>query len=638
MNNNAIPDSSSASTKDQISVLDVLHTLPEPLLLTDHHWRITQANAASGRAFNLDTAQLIGMPIWELWPASSKEAMARALAATPAEAVSTLQANPLRTSASDWRLRVQGHNWGWSIQLMEPKAVTASGVDSALLHKALDRLNDIVIITDAGGVDTPYPRIVYVNDAFERRTGFTREEAIGETPRMLQGPLTQRAALNQIREALKQWQPVRCELINYTKAGTPFWLELDIVPMADATGWYTHWVAIERDATDRKSKEELAQRTQRLDAVAQLSAGLAHDFNNVLTVTLGYAELLVQRLAAQPSLHGMANEISRAARRGSELTSRLLTFAQRTALRTELQDVNKIVDAIREVLRRTLDARIVIDIQQEPDLWPTMVDSSQLENTLLYLALNARDAMPKGGQLRIETANVTLRHEQFPHEIEAVSGDFVMLTMSDTGCGIAPEHINQVFEPFYTTKAKGTGAGMGLSMVYGFLRQSGGHIKLASEPGAGTRVSLYLARKAEAQGTVTLQPQESPVKTILLVEDDEFVRRYAEGLLRNLGFRVITAADGPSALMVLKELSQLSLLFTDIVMPGGMFGGELVDAVRSLRPDLPVLLTTGYSETEITGHGPLPANAPVLRKPYSPQQLAEAVERCLSPSGASATT
>ena len=179
MNNNAIPDSSSASTKDQISVLDVLHTLPEPLLLTDHHWRITQANAASGRAFNLDTAQLIGMPIWELWPASSKEAMARALAATPAEAVSTLQANPLRTSASDWRLRVQGHNWGWSIQLMEPKAVTASGVDSALLHKALDRLNDIVIITDAGGVDTPYPRIVYVNDAFERRTGFTRAEAIG---------------------------------------------------------------------------------------------------------------------------------------------------------------------------------------------------------------------------------------------------------------------------------------------------------------------------------------------------------------------------------------------------------------------------------------------------------------------------
>jgi CheY-like chemotaxis protein len=246
--------------------------------------------------------------------------------------------------------------------------------------------------------------------------------------------------------------------------------------------------------------------------------------------------------------------------------------------------------------------------------------------------------MPKGGQLRIETANVTLRHEQFPHEIEAVSGDFVMLSVSDTGCGIAAEHINQVFEPFYTTKAKGTGAGMGLSMVYGFLRQSGGHIKLASEPGAGTRVSLYLARKAEAQGTVTLQPQESPVKTILLVEDDEFVRRYAEGLLRNLGFRVITAADGPSALMVLKELSQLSLLFTDIVMPGGMFGGELVDAVRSLRPDLPVLLSTGYSETEITGHGPLPANAPVLRKPYSPQQLAEAVERCLSPSGASATT
>ncbi|NBQ89795.1 MAG: PAS domain-containing protein, partial [Betaproteobacteria bacterium] len=310
---------------------------------------------------------------------------------------------------------------------------------SPLLQRALDRLNDIVIITTAAGVDAPQPKILYVNDAFERRTGYTREEALGNTPRMLQGELTQRPVLDTIRAALLRWEPVRCELINYTKAGQPFWLELDIVPLADDSGWYTHWVAIERDATDRKAREALAERSQRLDAVDQLSGGIAHDFNNVLTVAMGYAELLTQALGEQPLLSQMAAQITDAARRGSELTQRLLAFARRAPLQPARVDLPALLGEFRETLGRTLNQDITVRMHFDNDLSPCLIDALHLQNALLYLALNARDAMPAGGELQIAARNVRLADEQFADSVGTVSGDFVQLSLTDTGCGISPQ-------------------------------------------------------------------------------------------------------------------------------------------------------------------------------------------------------
>jgi signal transduction histidine kinase/CheY-like chemotaxis protein len=376
------------------------------------------------------------------------------------------------------------------------------------------------------------------------------------------------------------------------------------------------------------------QQSQRLEAVGQLTGGVAHDFNNLLTVVMGNAELLVEQSDNRPEQRMLAEMIVQAAQRGAALTQQLLAFARKQALSPKALDVNQLIAGMDSMLRRSLGEHIEIELIRAAGLWPAMVDQGQLENALLNLCLNARDAMLGGGRLTIETANTVLDQAYADSRLDVKPGQYVMLAVSDTGGGIAPEHLEQVFQPFFTTKEKGKGTGLGLAMVYGFVKQSAGHVNIYSELGHGTVVKLYLPRALGASVT-SPEPVDHlmPVggqETILVVEDDDMVRRYACQQLRSMGYRVIEVDNGSSALALIEQRPDVDLLFTDVVMPGGMNGRALADAARQLRPTLRVLYTSGYTENAIVHHGRLDPGVQLLAKPYRLVDLSRAIRSALA--------
>ena len=388
-----------------------------------------------------------------------------------------------------------------------------------------------------------------------------------------------------------------------------------------------------QDISERLELEEQLRRAQRLESVGQLTGGVAHDFNNLLTVILGNAEVLAEDLADSPQLGVMAQVVMEAAQRGAELTQRLLAFARKQALVPQAVDVNQLVAGMSAMLRRTLGEHIRIAFAPAPDLWPALVDPAQLDNTLLNLCLNARDAMPQGGRLLIETGNVQLDAADAQGQPDVQPGPYVMLEVSDTGTGIPPELLGRVFEPFFTTKEKGKGTGLGLAMTYGFVKQSGGHVSIESRPGQGTTVRLYLPRAAEAaalrgDGAAKGDRSLGGMETILLVEDDELVRRYAQAQLAALGYRVLHAEDGQQALRLLQGGEPVDLLFTDVVMPG-MSGRELAQQALAQRPRLRVLYTSGYTEDAIVHEGRLEPGVRLLAKPYRRDELARSIRGLL---------
>ncbi|MDB5985774.1 MAG: hybrid sensor histidine kinase/response regulator [Nevskia sp.] len=500
-----------------------------------------------------------------------------------------------------------------------------------LLETAIDRLSDIVLITEAEPIEEPGPRIVFVNDAFERRTGYRREDVIGKSPRLLQGPATQRDELDRVGAALKRRQPVRAELINYTRSGEPFWLEMDIVPITDDSGGCTHWVAVERDITERKRTEENRRQSQQLEALGQLTGGVAHDFNNLLTVIQGNAELLSEQLRSQPPQRKLAEQIGQAAQRSADLTRRLLAFARKQLLAPRAVNLNHLLTEMEPLLRRTLGGHIEIELVCGDGLWTTLVDPGQLESAVLNLCINARDAMPAGGRLVIETRNLQIDAAHAARYGELGVGAFVSLVVSDQGSGISVAHLPHVFEPFFTTKEQGKGTGLGLAMAYGFVKQSHGHIAIESESGKGTRVSIYLPQVAD------VEPQQTPVQEpaigrgqlVLLVEDDNMVRAYARGQLLTLGYRVVEAACGADALALLQQDSSIDLLFTDLAMPGGMSGVALAAAARCLRPALPVLYTSGFAADTVADAGRPDPDMLLLPKPYRRGELAHKLSQAL---------
>lgn len=373
--------------------------------------------------------------------------------------------------------------------------------------------------------------------------------------------------------------------------------------------------------------------SQRLEAIGQLTGGVAHDFNNLLTVVLGNAELLAEQSRGDPLREPLARMIVEAGQRGASLTQQLLAFARKQPLAPSAVDMNQLVAGMDALLRRTLGEHIEIEVVRGAGLWPAMVDAAQLESALLNLCLNARDAMPGGGKLTLETANAAFDAAYARQHADLTAGQYVMLAVSDTGSGIPAQHLARVFEPFFTTKAKGKGTGLGLAMVYGFMKQSAGHVTIYSEPGHGTTVKLYLPRSHGA-GAPAAPPASEPVlrgaaETVLVVEDDDAVRQLACRELRALGYRVLDAASGAAALALLHGGARVDLLFTDVVMPGGMSGRELADAACALRPALRVLYTSGYTENAIVHHGRLDPGVQLLPKPYRRADLARAVREAL---------
>ncbi|OOG23690.1 hypothetical protein B1C78_10410 [Thioalkalivibrio denitrificans] len=373
--------------------------------------------------------------------------------------------------------------------------------------------------------------------------------------------------------------------------------------------------------------------SDRLSAIGQLTGGVAHDFNNLLTVIIGNAELLQLRMDRDDTLRGLVDMIGSAAQRGAELTQRLLAFSRHQVLEPRIIDANAHLEGITDLLQRALGEHIEIRFVLTPDLWPAMVDPGQLENALLNLCINARDAMGDGGFLTIETANAVLDEHYADTHMEVNPGEYVLLSVTDTGEGIAPEILDKVFEPFFTTKGAERGTGLGLSMVHGFVKQSGGQISIYSEPGHGTTVRLYLPRAAhtdmkDAAATTDAGTRRGD-EIILLVEDDRLVRRYAQEQLSALGYTVLVATNAHEALGVLHEHLNVDLLFTDVVMPGGMNGRELADAARALHPDIRVLYTSGYTQNAIVHQGRLDTGVLLLAKPYRQADLARKVREAL---------
>ncbi|WP_082649835.1 PAS domain S-box protein [Bradyrhizobium lablabi] len=391
---------------------------------------------------------------------------------------------------------------------------------------------------------------------------------------------------------------------------------------------------IGRDLTEKQAAEAQLRHAQKMDAVGQLTGGVAHDFNNILTVITGTIGILEEAVADQPQLAAVAKLIDEAADRGANLTKHLLAFARKQPLQPLEIDVNALVLEAAKLLHPTLGEHIEITPLLAEDAWTALADPNQLTTAVLNLAINARDAMPNGGKLAFETGNIFLDENYAGMHNEVAPGHYVMIAVSDTGSGIPPALLERVFEPFFTTKEVGRGTGLGLSMVFGFVKQSGGHVKIYSEEGHGTSVKIYLPRAtgldqtaAEAQVAADVQGGS---ETVLVVEDDALVRRYVITQIESLGYTTLEAANASDALRVIDDVPTIDLLFTDVIMPGTMNGRQLVDEALKRRPGLKTLYTSGYTENAIVHHGRLDSGVLLLAKPYRKSELAKMIRLALA--------
>ncbi len=500
-----------------------------------------------------------------------------------------------------------------------------------LRQRALEEIGEGILFTDAVRPDHP---IVYANPAFERMTGYRLSDIIGNNCRFLQGPKTDPAAIKQLRQAVAEERSCSVELLNYRADGTTFWNAVSIAPLHDESGKVTHFVGVQSDVGQRRFLEEQLRQSQKMEAVGRLSGGIAHDFNNILTIILGNASLalddLPQRIEhATECLH----EVIDAANRAAALTKQLLVFSRKQVYEPQAVKIDKLTADLEKMLRRIIGEDVLLSLKTSPDLWSVKIDPAQIEQIILNLTVNARDAMPTGGSLMIQTENVELDGAYAALRPDVAPGAYVKLSVSDTGCGIAPEVLPHLFEPFFTTKELGRGTGLGLATVFGIVKQCGGHITVYSEVGQGSVFTLYFPRDQSTPRTES-QPSSAAksvrgTEKILLVEDEEQVRRLAAVILRNAGYQVVEAADGPQALQLAEsQANSFDLVVTDVVMPG-VNGRQTADMLKAKSPLLKVLFVSGYTNDAIVTRGVLQEGTAFLQKPFTQSTLLNKVRHVL---------
>ena len=477
--------------------------------------------------------------------------------------------------------------------------------------------------------------IVSWNVGAERIKGYSKSEVIGKHFSMFYTP--------EDRERRVPWHALttaatlgkyEAEAWRVRKDGQQFWASVVIDAIYNEAGAVIGFAKVTRDLTERRAIEEQLRQSQKMEAIGQLTGGVAHDFNNLLTVIVGNLETIWRHAPPEDGkLRRAIDQVTRGAQRAVTLTQQLLAFSRRQPLNPKPTDINRLVAGMSDLVRRTIGENIAVETVLAGGLWRVEVDAHQLESALLNLAVNARDAMPEGGKLTIETANARLDDGYADRYPELTPGQYVVVCVTDTGTGMSADVIAHAFEPFYTTKPIGQGTGLGLSQVYGFVKQSGGHVKLYSEVGQGTTVKLYLPRMTNVDAEEEETPFAAPPtggrhEVILVVEDDDDVRLFTTESLRELGFTVREANDGPAALKHLEQHSDVQLLFTDVGLPG-MNGAQLVAAARELRPDIKVLFTTGYARNAIVHQGRLDAGVELITKPFTRVQLASRIRDVL---------
>lgn len=741
----------------------VLETMGDAFIALDSDWRVTFMNTQAESLLRCVRDEIFGTTLAKALPggfgAVLQDNVQTVMDSGRPETFDAQADDPVRW----FRVSAHPHEEGVALYFRDITFERKREEQLRLLEAAVAQQKDVLIITEADSIDWPEgPRIVYVNDAFERVTGFSPADAIGKTPRIQQGPETDPAQSARIRAALERGEPVRAELLNYRKDGSAYWKEIEISPVRDAAGTITHWVSVHRDITERREAEaavreseerfrlvsmathdaiwdynivagtlwrndrfrdvfghdcevatpenwkrfiheddyervvtslnraiegdavdwaeeyrfyhsdgrvaivvdrgiisrdadgravrmlgslrdvtenriaeDRARKTERMEALGQLTGGIAHDFNNLLTVILGSTQMLAMRSQTK-QLRDLAELAASAARRGADLTERLLAFSRRQPLMPESIDVGTALSGMEGLLRRTLPETITLTFSLKPDLPSVEIDPAQFETTILNLVINSRDAMPNGGRILIETDVAPNPPADngvaVGSDATTAAGPMTVVSVTDTGCGMTREVLQHVFEPFFTTKSDGKGTGLGLSTVYGFVRQSGGQVRVYSEPGRGTTVRLYLPcgehLAASAVEEVALDDLTGEGH-ILLAEDDALVRSHVTLMLTDLGYTVTAAEDGRSALKALETLENVDLLLSDVVMSGGMTGPELAVAVQERRPGIPVLFMSGYTENALLVDGRVPSDVHLLSKPFDREKLARMISQML---------
>jgi PAS domain S-box-containing protein len=477
-------------------------------------------------------------------------------------------------------------------------------------------------------------RVTSWNAGAERFKGYSAADVIGEHFSKFYTDEDREAGIPRIAlETAEREGRFETEGWRVRKDGTQFWASAIVDAVRNDAGELVGFAKVTRDLTEKRLVEEQLRQSQKMEAVGQLTGGLAHDFNNMLTGISGSLEMMQVRMA-----QGRAADLDRyimaaqgAVKRASTLTHRLLAFSRRQTLDPKATNVNRLLAGLDDLIRRTVGPSIDLDVVGASGLWSTLVDPNQLENAVLNLCINARDAMPGGGKLTIETGNKWI-DERAARQHDLPVGQYVSVCVTDTGTGMTPEVKARAFEPFYTTKPLGDGTGLGLSMIYGFARQSGGQVRIYSELGQGTTMCIYLPRHTEdapADEDVILAPPPEPVgdgEVVLVIDDEPTIRMLIAEVLSDAGYSVIEAPDGPAGLRVLESNARIDLLITDVGLPGGMNGRQVADAARVARHDLKVLFITGYAENAVVSGGRLDKGMFVLSKPFQMQALASRIQ------------
>ena len=661
-------DAKSAPTPDFRALFEAA---PNPYVVLMPDLTVVAVSDAYCRATHTTREKLIGRRLNEAFPDNPDEPMAEALANMRASVTRVLQfrrpdAMPLQKFDIQ---RPESEGGGFEARYWAPfnsPVLNAAGEVAWIIHRAeevtelvnlrargtidlnqkalIDELQETSTFLDAVIENLPgmlfvksYPdcRFVLFNRAGEQLLGYTRDELMGKSDYDFFPKEEANHFVARDRAVFDSGAPqlTEEERITTRYKGVRL-LQTTKVPVKDKYGKPQYLLGFSEDITERKAMEQQLRQAVKMEAVGQLTGGVAHDFNNLLGVIIGNLDIAAEQVASDPTLRETIQEALGGALRGAELTRRLLAFSRNQPLQATIVDLNHGLPQIATMLRRTLGEEIVVELQPGTKLWPVKVDSAQLDEAILNLAINARDAMPKGGILSIETNNTHLDEDYAARHAEVAAGDYIQLSISDTGIGMTPQVIERCFEPFFTTKGIEKGTGLGLSMVYGFVKQSGGHIKIYSEIGHGTTVKIYLPRagsgmvgKARFDASDAVESRGSEV--VLMVEDNKDLRTVTVKQLADLGYRTLEAASAKDALQMLAAHPEIDLLFTDIIMPGGMTGTELARAARRLYPKLRILLTSGYTARAMANGFHDIEGLELLNKPFRKRDLAQKLRSVL---------
>ena len=617
------------------------------IFMLDVEGRVTSWNAGARRFKGYEPDEIIGEHFSRFYTPEEREQQIPRIALETAEREG-------RFEAEGWRLRKDGSRF-WANVVIDPirdpagrlvgfakvtRDLTTKKAAEDELRASEERFRLLVqSVTDYAIYMLDLEgRVSSWNGGAERFKGYSADEIMGEHFSRFYTEEDRDAGVPQIAlETARNEGRFESEGWRVRKDGSRFWATVIIDPIRNEMGEIIGFAKVTRDLSEKRAIEEQLRQSQKMEAVGQLTGGLAHDFNNLLTGISGSLEMMQMRMA-----QGRAAEFDRylmaaqgAVKRAAALTHRLLAFSRRQTLDPKPTNVNRLLRSLEELVRRTVGPAIDIEVVEASGLWTTLVDTNQLENAVLNLCVNARDAMPDGGRLTIEAANKWL-DERAARQHDLPVGQYVSICVTDTGTGMTRDVVAKAFEPFFTTKPTGAGTGLGLSMVYGFVRQSGGQVRIYSEVGHGTTMCLYLPRHADDQSIV--EEVELPSSTeasgggevVLVIDDDPTIRMLVGEVLAESGYAVIEAPDGPTGLKVLESNARIDLLITDVGLPGGLNGRQVADAARVTRPTLKILFITGYAENAVIGQGRLGKGMFVMTKPFQMDLLARRIREIIA--------